>query len=183
MDQEVQSLREIGKEIDVSEQVIIEALWAIVYAQHCGSTLAPVFTSSRYSWGTQPSNSMGFFNTKIPLNVNVDTEESFRGLCLRINEYHFKTRHYGTYNGSLLKSQMRHGECFSVNLEFSPIRQVEFSSLFPLTIVFDQQDRMIYFKYDPSIDGRFIQTIADHLLAAMTEMCDPCKTVSSFRLL
>lgn len=32
MDQEVQSLREIGKEIDVSEQVIIEALWAIVYA-------------------------------------------------------------------------------------------------------------------------------------------------------
>ena len=102
MDQEVQSLREIGKEIDVSEQVIIEALWSIVYVQHCGSSLAPVFTSSRYSWGTQPSNSMGFFNTKIPLNVNVDMEESFTRLCVRINEYHFKTRHYGTYNGSLL---------------------------------------------------------------------------------
>ena len=165
MDQEVQSLREIGKEIDVSEQVIIEALWSIVYVQHCGSSLAPVFTSSRYSWGTQPSNSMGFFNTKIPLNVNVDMEESFTRLCVRINEYHFKTRHYGTYNGSLLKSQMRHGECFPVNLEFSSIQHVEFSSLFPLNVVFDQENRVIYFKYDPSVDGRFIQTIADHLLA------------------
>ena len=64
MDQEVQSLREIGKEIDVSEQVIIEALWAIVYAQHCGSTLAPVCSHHRGILGEHNQATAWAFSTQ-----------------------------------------------------------------------------------------------------------------------